>query len=137
MALLAQELAREPQAAARVGVEGAHAAVGKVLERRKQPNRQIFLITDGKPSALTEGNRIYKNPMGLDLRIVNKTLEEADQCRRLGIPITTFMLTDDPTLVEFVEELTRTNRGRAYFTRPERLGDFVLVDYLRNRRRRS
>jgi uncharacterized protein with von Willebrand factor type A (vWA) domain len=107
-----------------------------ILERRKQPNRQIFLITDGKPSALTEGNRIYKNPMGLDLRIVNKTLEEADQCRRQRIVVTTFMIATDPWLQEFVEKLTQVNRGRAYFASPDNLGEFILADYIRNRRQR-
>lgn len=107
-----------------------------ILERRKQPNRQIFLITDGKPSALTEGNRIYKNPIGLDLKIVNRTLEEADQCRRQRIVITTFMIATDPWLQEFVEKLTQTNRGRAYFASPDRLGEFILADYIRNRRQR-
>jgi uncharacterized protein with von Willebrand factor type A (vWA) domain len=109
----------------------------QLLKRKRHANRQIFMLTDGKPSALTERNGdIYKNPFGLDPRVVNKTLEEADQCRRVGIPITTFMLTEDPTLVEFVEELTRTNRGRAYFASPDRVGDAVFVDYVRNRRRR-
>ena len=68
-------------------------------------------------------------------RIVNKTLDEAANCRRLGIPVTTFMLTDDPVLVDFVDRFTQVNRGRAYFSEPSRLGDFVLVDFLRNRRR--
>ncbi len=109
-----------------------------LLRTRRQANRQIFMITDGKPSALTERNGdIYKNPFGLDRRIVNKTLEEADGCRRAGIPITSFMLTDDPTLVDFIETLTRTNRGRAYYASADRVGSFVLVDYVRNRRRRS
>jgi uncharacterized protein with von Willebrand factor type A (vWA) domain len=108
----------------------------EILRKRKQANKQIFMITDGKPSALTERNgRIYKNPFGLDRRVVNKTLDEAANCRRRGIPITTFMLTHDPTLVDFVEQLTRINRGRAYYSRPEALGEFVFVDYLRNRRR--
>ncbi len=107
-----------------------------ILERRRQPNRQIFLITDGKPSAITEGGRIYKNPMGLDLKIVNRTLEEADQCRRQRIVITTFMLATDPTLQDFVEKMTRLNRGRAYFASPDQLGEFIFADYLRNRRRR-
>lgn len=107
-----------------------------ILERRKQPNRQIFLVTDGKPSAITEGGQIYKNPMGLDLKIVNRTLEEADQCRRQGVVITTFMIATDPWLQEFVEQLTRVNRGRAYFASPDRLGEFILTDYLRHRRRR-
>jgi uncharacterized protein with von Willebrand factor type A (vWA) domain len=107
-----------------------------ILERRKQPNRQIFLVTDGKPSALTEGNRIYKNPVGLDLKIVNKTLEEADLCRRQRIVITTFMIATDPWLQEFVERLTRVNRGRAYFASPDNLGEFILADYIRSRRQR-
>ena len=109
----------------------------ELLKKKRQANRQIFMLTDGKPSALTERNGdIYKNPFGLDARVVNKTLEEADQCRRVGIPITTFMLTEDPTLVDFVDELTRTNRGRAYFASPDKVGDAVFVDYVRNRRRK-
>jgi uncharacterized protein with von Willebrand factor type A (vWA) domain len=108
-----------------------------LLRRKRQANRQIIMLTDGKPSALTERNGdIYKNPFGLDPRVVNKTLEEADQCRRVGVPITTFMLTQDPTLVDFIDQLTRTNRGRAYFASPERVGDAVFVDYVRNRRRK-
>ena len=110
----------------------------EILRKKRQANRQILMVTDGKPSALTEPDgQIYKNPFGLDRRVVNKTLEEADQCRRLGIPITTFMLTQDPTLVEFIETFTRTNRGRAYYASPDDLGSFVMVDYLRNRRRRE
>ncbi len=107
-----------------------------MLARRKQPNKQIFLVTDGKPSAITEGNSVYKNPFGLDLKIVNKTLEEVDLCRRQGVVITTFMLATDPTLTNFVEKLTRINRGRAYFASPHNLGEFILADYLKNRRRR-
>ena len=109
----------------------------ELLKKKRQANRQIFMITDGKPSALTERNGdIYKNPFGLDPRVVNKTLEEADACRRVGIPITTFMLTEDPTLVGFVEELTQINRGRAYFASPDKVGDAVFVDFMRNRRRK-
>jgi uncharacterized protein with von Willebrand factor type A (vWA) domain len=107
-----------------------------LLARRKQPNKQIFLITDGKPSAITEGGQIYKNPFGLDLKIVNRTLEEADTCRRQKIVITTFMIATDPMLKEFVEKLTQTNRGRAFFASPHNLGEFVLADYIRNRRKR-
>ena len=108
-----------------------------LLQRQKQPNRQIFLITDGKPSALTEPDgQIYKNPFGLDLRIVNKTLEEADSCRRQKIVVTTFMLATDPALTDFVEKLTQRNRGRAYFASPDNLSEFVLADYLKNRRKR-
>ncbi len=107
----------------------------RLLMRQKHQNRQIFLVTDGKPSALTmEDGRLYKNPFGLDDVVVNKTLEEAAILRRRGIVVTTFMLTDDPYLVRFVEEFTRTNRGRAYYSSADRLGSFLLVDYLRNRR---
>jgi uncharacterized protein with von Willebrand factor type A (vWA) domain len=108
-----------------------------LLLRTKQPNRQIFLVTDGKPSAITEGGEVYKNPYGLDMKIVNRTLEEADVCRRHRIVITTFMLATDPTLAEFVEKLTRVNRGRAYFASPYELGEFILADYIRNRRKRT
>ncbi len=109
----------------------------EILRKKRQRNRQVFMITDGKPSALTEPDgEVYKNPFGLDRRIVAKTVEEAARCRRHGIPITTFMLTDDPPLVQFVERFTRANRGRAYYSQPDRLGDFVFVDYIRNRRRR-
>jgi len=107
-----------------------------LLSRQKQPNRQVFLITDGKPSAITEGGRVYKNPFGLDMKIVNKTLEEADLCRRQQVVVTTFMLATDPMLTDFVEKLTRVNRGRAYFASPYNLGEFILADYIRNRRRR-
>jgi uncharacterized protein with von Willebrand factor type A (vWA) domain len=107
-----------------------------LLARKRHPNKQIFLITDGKPSAITEGNRIYKNPFGLDMKIVNRTLEEADVCRRHKIVITTFMIATDPLLTQFVEKLTQINRGRAYFASPYSLGEFILADYIRNRRRR-
>lgn len=107
-----------------------------LLQRHKQPNKQIFLITDGKPSAITDGGQVYKNPFGLDMKIVNRTLEEVDSCRRQRIVITTFMLATDPQLTDFVEKLTRVNRGRAYFASPYDLGEFILADYIRNRRRR-
>jgi uncharacterized protein with von Willebrand factor type A (vWA) domain len=107
-----------------------------LLSRQKQPNKQIFLVTDGKPSAITEGGRIYKNPFGLDMRIVNLTLDEADICRRQKVVVTTFMLATDPMLTQFVEKLTQINRGRAYFASPYNLGEFILADYIRNRRRR-
>ena len=107
-----------------------------LLARQKQPNKQIFLVTDGKPSAITENGQIYKNPFGLDMRIVNLTLEEADVCRRQKVVITTFMLATDPMLTQFVEKLTQINRGRAYFASPYNLGEFIMADYIRNRRRR-
>ena len=108
----------------------------QVLSRKKQPNKQVFLITDGKPSCLTERGRLYKNPFGLDERVVNKTLEMAAVLRAKNIVVTTFMLTDDPVLVGFVEDFTKLNKGRAYYSRADELGSFLFVDYLRNRRRR-
>lgn len=107
----------------------------RILRRRKHNNKQIFMITDGKPSALTEGGQLYTNSFGLDMKIVNRTLEEADRCRRAGIPITTFMLATDPLLVNFVEQLSKINRGRAFYSSPDRLGEYILADYIRNRRK--
>ncbi len=107
-----------------------------LLSRQKQPNKQIFLITDGKPSAISEGGEIYKNPFGLDMKIVNLTLEEADMCRRQQVIITTFMIATDTMLKSFVEKMTQINRGRAYFASPNNLGEFILADYIRNRRKR-
>lgn len=108
-----------------------------LLRREKRANKQIFMITDGKPSALTEPDgEIYKNPFGLDRRVVAKTLDEATVCRRLGIPITTFMLTDDPVLVNFVEQFTEANKGRAYFAGLDRLGATLFVDYVRGKKSR-
>jgi Ca-activated chloride channel family protein len=107
----------------------------RILRRRKHANKQIFMITDGKPSALTEGGQLYTNSFGLDMRIVNRTLEEADHCRRANIPITTFMLATDPMLVNFVEQLSKINRGRAFYASPDRLGEYILADYIRNRRK--
>ncbi len=115
----------------RAGLELAQ----RILRRRKHSNKQIFMITDGKPSALTENGRLYTNSFGLDMKIVNRTLEEADRCRRAGIPITTFMLATDPMLVNFVEQLSQINRGRAFYSSPDRLGEYILADYIRNRRK--
>ncbi|HYB53185.1 MAG TPA: VWA domain-containing protein, partial [Thermoanaerobaculia bacterium] len=107
----------------------------KLLVHRKNPNKQIFLITDGKPSAIWEHGRLYKNPFGLDLKIVNRTLEEADACRRDGITITTFMIATDAYLVDFVDKLTKINRGRAYYASPYNLAEFLFTDYIRNRKK--
>jgi len=108
-----------------------------LLRRKRHGNRQIVMLTDGKPSCLTERDgTFYKNPFGLDERVVNRTLDEAAACRRLGIPVTTFMLTEDPVLVEFTEQFTAVNHGRAYYSQADKLGSFVLVDYMRNRKRR-
>jgi Ca-activated chloride channel family protein len=108
----------------------------QILLRKKHTNKQIFMITDGKPSALFEGNRLYLNSMGLDRKIVAKTLDEAAECRRHRIPITTFMLARDALLVRFVETLTRVNQGRAFFSSLDRLEQTVFVDFIRNRQQR-
>lgn len=108
----------------------------KMLLRKKHPNKQVFMITDGKPSAIYEEGRLYINPVGLDRRIVGGTLEEAQALRRSKIVITTFMLTDEPVLVEFVQKLTRINRGRAYFTTPNNIASCMFVDYIKNRHKR-
>ena len=108
-----------------------------ILRRRKTPNKQIFMITDGKPTCIREGARYYKNSFGLDRKILNKTLNLAAQCRRLKIPITTFMIAKDSWLVEFVQEFTQVNHGRAFYTSLKGLGEYIFEDYIRNRRRRT
>jgi uncharacterized protein with von Willebrand factor type A (vWA) domain len=107
----------------------------RVLMRRRHANKQVILITDGKPSAIDEEGTLYKNSFGLDPRIVNRTLDEAVVLRRQRIPITTFMVARDPTLQSFVQQLTEMNRGRAYFASPRHLEEYLLVDFIRNRRR--
>jgi uncharacterized protein with von Willebrand factor type A (vWA) domain len=107
-----------------------------ILKKKKNFNKQIFMVTDGKPSAIFENGMIYKNPFGLDRKIVNKTLDEAIICRREKITISTFMLAHDPYLVNFVEDLTKANQGRAYYSGLDKLGQFIFVDYIRNRKKR-
>ena len=108
----------------------------RILNTRKGVNKQIFMVTDGKPSAIREYGRLYKNPFGLDPKIVNKTLEEAAYCRRKRVTITTFMLAADPTLLDFVRKLTELNHGRIYEADPQNLGAYVFRDFVRNRRKR-
>jgi len=108
-----------------------------LLRRCGNVNKQIFMITDGKPSAIfDEAGRLYKNPFGLDPRIVNKTLDEAVQCRREKVTVSTFMVAHDPYLINFVEEFTKANHGRAFYSELNNLGQYLFVDYLRNRRKR-
>jgi len=106
-----------------------------LLRRRKTKNKQVFMITDGKPTCLKEGIRYYKNSFGLDRKIIAKTLNIAAQARRLKIPITTFMIASDPYLKQFVHEFTEVNQGRAYYSTLDGLGSFVLEDFQKNRRR--
>jgi len=107
-----------------------------ILRRRKTNNKQIFMITDGKPTCLKVGARYYKNSFGLDRKIINKTLDEAAICRKHNIGITTFMIARDPYLQQFVREFTKINNGRAYYSNLTGLGDFLFEDYIRNRRKR-
>ncbi len=107
-----------------------------ILHRRKFANKQIFMITDGKPSCIIENGEIYKNSFGLDRKIVNRVLDEAVKCRRDNIDITTFMIARDSYLQNFVRELTEANKGRAYFASLDNLGGYIFEDYIRNRKRR-
>ena len=103
----------------------------RVLSRQRKDMRQIVMITDGKPSALTlEDGRIYKNAFGLDPLVVSETLREVGRCRRNGILINTFMLASDYGLVNFVQKVTEICRGKAYFTTPHTLGQYLLMDYM-------
>jgi Ca-activated chloride channel homolog len=103
----------------------------RILLRQKKDMRQIVMITDGKPSALTlEDGRIYKNAFGLDPFVVGQTLEEVNKCKRAGILINTFMLASDYSLVHFVQKITEMCRGKAYFTTPYTLGQYLLMDYM-------
>lgn len=104
-----------------------------ILQRRKFTNRQIFMITDGKPSCMHEGGKLYKNSFGLDRKIVNKVLDEAVKCRRDQIDVTTFMIARDPYLQNFVQEFTEANKGRAYFASLNNLGGYIFHDYIKNR----
>jgi len=106
-----------------------------ILRRRKNPNKQIFMVTDGKPTCMKEGGRYYKNSFGLDRKIINKTLTLAKSCRRLKTPITTFMLARDLHLQRFVREFTETNHGRAFYTSLQGLGEYIFEDYERNKRK--
>jgi uncharacterized protein with von Willebrand factor type A (vWA) domain len=106
-----------------------------ILRRRRTANKQIFMITDGKPTCLKQGDSYYKNSFGLDRKILNRTLELAVQCRRLRIPITTFMIASDPYLQKFVEDFTATNNGRAFYSSLDGLGAYVFQDFVSNRRK--
>jgi Ca-activated chloride channel family protein len=106
-----------------------------ILRRRKNPNKQIFMITDGKPTCLKIAGRYYKNSFGLDRKITNRCLNLAAQCKKLKIPITTFMIASDPYLQQFVNEFTETNNGKAFFASLDKLGSFVFKDFERGKRK--
>src|SRR5690242_15903496 len=108
----------------------------RILSQQKKDMRQIVMITDGKPSALTlEDGRIYKNAFGLDPLVVTQTLEEVAKCRKSGIIINTFMLASDYSLVHFVQKVAEICRGKAYFTTPYTLGQYLLMDYMSKKTR--
>lgn len=106
-----------------------------LLRRRKNPNKQIFMITDGKPTCIKKGKRYYKNSFGLDRKILNRTLALAGSCRKLQIPITTFMIARDRDLVRFVDQFTKVNNGKAFYSSLQGLGEFIFRDYKNNKRR--
>ncbi|MBY0503121.1 MAG: hypothetical protein K2X03_04385 [Bryobacteraceae bacterium] len=108
----------------------------RLLAQEKKDMKQIVMITDGKPSAMTlEDGRIYKNAFGLDPMVIAKTLEEVGRCKRQGIMINTFMLASDFHLVNFVRKVSEICRGKAYFTNPYNLGEYLLMDYLNRKTR--
>jgi len=108
----------------------------RILERQRKDMKQIVMITDGKPSALTlPDGRIYKNAFGLDPLVVSETLEEVARCKRSNIMINTFMLASDLGLVQFVQMMTKMCRGKAYFTTPDTLGEYLLMDYMSRKMR--
>jgi len=95
------------------------------------------MITDGKPTCIKVGKKYYKNAYGIDRKILNRTLALGAKCRKLGIPITTFMIASDPYLVEFVDKFTAANQGKAFYSSLEGLGEFLFMDYKQNKRKRK
>jgi Ca-activated chloride channel homolog len=109
----------------------------RLLNQEKKDMKQIIMITDGKPSCLTlDDGRVYRNAFGLDPLVISRTLEEVGRCKRQGILINTFMLASDYGLVQFVQKVTELCRGKAYFTTPVNLGQYLLMDYM-NRKTRT
>ncbi len=106
-----------------------------LLRKRKNPNKQILMITDGKPSCIKKGDQYYKNSFGLDKQIVKRTLSMAHKCKKLNIPITTFMIARDPYLTQFIHQFTAVNNGRAFYSSLEELGNFIFYDYKNKKRK--
>jgi Ca-activated chloride channel homolog len=131
----AEEIPLGRLAMAQVGPYHTNTAEGlrlaqKILARQRKEMKQIVMITDGKPSAITlPGGRIYKNAYGLDPLVLGETLREVGACRRSGIQVNTFMLARDPELIAFVQRVSRMTRGKAYFTTPRTIGQYVLQDF--------
>lgn len=106
-----------------------------ILRRRRNANKQIFMITDGKPTCLKVGNRYYKNSFGIDRKIMNRCMSLATQCKKLKIPITTFMIASDPYLQKFVQQFTEANNGKAFFASLDKLGSFIFKDFESGKRK--
>jgi Ca-activated chloride channel family protein len=138
----AEELRLEDLARVQVGPYYTNTRDGLILAQRllaqeRKDMRQIVMITDGKPSALTlDDGRIYRNAFGLDPLVISRTLEEVSRCKRQGVLINTFMLASDYGLVQFIQKVTELCRGKAYFTTPYTLGQYLLMDYM-NRKTRT
>ena len=138
----AEELSISQLARAQVGPYYTNTRAGlilaqKLLERERKDMKQIVMITDGKPSALTlDDGRMYRNAFGLDPLVISRTMEEVYRCRRRGIIINTFMLARDYGLINFVQKVTELCHGKAYFTTPDTLGQYLLMDYM-NRKTRN
>ena len=138
----AQEIPLSQLAKAQVGPFHTNTAEGLLLARnilraQKKDMRQIIMITDGKPSAVTlPDGLIYKNSGGMDQRILQQTFREVSACRRAGILINTFMLAQDPYLVQFVQKVSEIARGKAYFTSTQTLGQYIMMDFMRRKRRK-
>ncbi len=138
----AEEIPLAALAHAQVGPYHTNTAEGLKLARRilmaqKKDMRQIVMITDGKPSALTMPNgETYKNAMGLDAYVIKETLREVADCRRSGIMINTFMLARDRALIDFVKHVSAISRGKAYFTNTMTLGQYILMDFLKKKTRK-
>ena len=108
-----------------------------ILRKRKNPNKQIMMITDGKPTCIKKGKGYYMNSFGLDRKILSRTLALAMACRKLKIPITTFMIARDPYLVQFVDNFTKVNNGKAFYSSLDGLGEFIFMDYKNNKRNKK
>jgi Ca-activated chloride channel family protein len=138
----AEEIPLGALAQAQVGPYHTNTAEGlklarRILQGQRKDMRQIIMITDGKPSALTlPDGRVYVNSMGLDPQILAATYREVAHCRRAGIMINTFMLARDRSLVEFVKQVAAICRGKAYFTNTMTLGQFILMDFMKRKTRR-
>jgi len=137
----AEEIPLRQLARVRVGPHYTNTREGlrmarRILERQQRDMRQIVMITDGKPSALTQPDgQIYRNPFGLDPWVISETFAEVANCRKAGILINTFMLAQDYELVSFVKRVSQICHGKAYFTTPRTLGKYVLTDYLNKKTR--